>query len=66
VDRLDIRQQSHRAEAGPPVIPRPHRRRLVHPGKVIRQPAAPISRQSSRHHAETIDDIVEIVHARIA
>jgi hypothetical protein len=28
--------------------------------------AAPISRQSSRHYAETIDDIVEIVHARIA
>jgi hypothetical protein len=49
-------------EAGPPVVPA-QRRRLVHPGKVICQPAAPISRQLSRHHAETIDDIVKIVHA---
>jgi hypothetical protein len=65
VDRLNIRQQSTERKAGPPVAPastpspRP-------PGQVICQPAAPISRQSSRHHAETVDDIVEIVHARIA
>jgi hypothetical protein len=33
---------------------------------VICQPTAPISRQPSRHHPETIDDIVENLHARIA